>query len=325
MNIVKDLKILEEEFKFEPRNIEGRKEEKTKKLEPLLQQTHIKGCLDLHNTNITSLGNLEYIKGHLFNCKNLTSLGNLEYVGGILDLKGANLTSLGNLEHVEGCLILTNTNLTSLGNLKYVGDVLGISNTKITSLGNLKYVGNDLYLSGTNITYIDPSIKIKGMIYKAEKKFRTIKRFNEYYQDKQNLKEEFKFEPRRIEDRKEKQKDKKLKILTSYIHKFCNSEPELVEKFKKLFGVDKYMFREVMPDRSISGKILLYIFQMANSEDYFRILINDDRMISLSILDFDCKVKESFQTDLIFLNNFQDLVKRINNLKDSYNKDNYNE
>ena len=108
MNIVKELNILLEDFKFTPRRLESREEEKTKKLERLLQQTHIEDDLDLRGTNITSLGNLEYVEGSL----------------NLLD---------------------------------------------------------------TNITYIDPSIIIKGSIYKDNKTFQTIKSFNKYYQEKQNL------------------------------------------------------------------------------------------------------------------------------------------
>ena len=147
------------------------------------------------------------------------------------------------------------------------------------------------------------------------------------------LLEDFKFTPRRIEGRKEKQKDKKLKILTSYIHKFCNSEPELVEKFKKVFGVDKYAFREVMPKGSKSGTVLIYIFQTANrkdfsrilmpkanSEDYFRILITDDNYISLTIFSSDFEIKANHRTNISFLRNFQDIIKMIHNLKDNCNE-----
>ena len=176
---------LKEGFKFEPRRLEGREEEKTKKLELLLQQTHIEDDLDLSNTNVTSLGNLEYVGGsfYLLNTK-ITSLGNLKFVRGDLDLSNTKITSLGNLESVGGWIDLYNCkNLTSLGNLKYVGGYLDLDNTKIT--------------------YIDPSIIIKGSIYTDKKAFKTIEKFNKYYQDKQDLKEEFKFEPRRIKARED--------------------------------------------------------------------------------------------------------------------------
>ena len=83
MNIVKELNILLEDFKFTPRRIQGREEEKIKKLELLLQQTHIVGNLDLLNTNISDLGNLKSVEGwiNLSNAK-ITSLGNLVSVGG---------------------------------------------------------------------------------------------------------------------------------------------------------------------------------------------------------------------------------------------------
>ena len=255
---------LNEEFKFQPRRIQSREEEKTKKLERLLQQTHIEGDLDLRDTKITSLGNLKSVGGSLYlNGTNVTSLGNLRSVGGYLDLGGTKITSLGNLESVGGFLDLYNTNITSLGNLKSVGGYLSLRGTKITSLGklkfvvgvlnligctnltslgNLKSVGGYLYLNG-NITYIDPSIIIKSSIYKGQKVFKSIESFNEYYKDKQNLKEEFKFEPRRLNDRKILFSDIKSKYL-DYLKQNTFTDRGIYNTLKEL-GVKKVLKQNV--------------------------------------------------------------------------------
>ena len=211
---------LKEDFKFTPRRIQSREEEKTKKLELLLQQTHIEDNLFLRGTKITSLGNLTSVGGYLDleNCTNLTSLGNLESVGDDLNLYGCtNLSSLGNLTSVEGYFDLYGcTNLSSLGNLKSVGSYLDFVNCKnLTSLGNLRSVGSSLYLNG-NITYIDPSIIIKGKIYKGQNVFKSIESFNKFYQ-KENLKEEFKFQPRRIEGREDERNNKLNELLKQEI------------------------------------------------------------------------------------------------------------
>ena len=245
-SILLSKKINESEFKFTPRRIEGREEERIKKLELLLQQTHIEGDLDLSNSNITSLGNLKSVGGtlnlrntnitdlgnlkfvgnHFYLTNNkITSLGNLEFIGGSfnLDLESCrNLTSLGNLKSVGATFYIINTNIIDLGNLKSVDSNLIISGTKITSLDNLEYVGGTLDLAGTKITYIDPSITIIGEIRKTDytfksihNTFKNIKEFNEFHQ-RENLKEEFKFQPRRLEGREE-ERIKKLKRLLQQV------------------------------------------------------------------------------------------------------------
>ena len=259
MNIVKELNILLEDFKFTPRRLQSREEERIKKLELLLQQTHIKGDLNLNGcTNLTSLGNLTSVGGDfdLVNCTNLTSLGNLESVGGYLYLNSCtNLSSLGNLEYVEGNLDLNGTNITSLGNLKSVVGFLNIRKTNITSLDNLESVGRYLYLNG-NITYIDPSIIIKGSIYKGQNVFKSIESFNEYYKDKQNLNEDFKFEPRRLDGREEELKRKTKEIADAFwkvFKDFDTISSIIKKKFDHLYDV-----KEVSIDNGIDNGIDKY-------------------------------------------------------------------
>jgi hypothetical protein len=53
----------------------------------------IRGDLDLYNTPIKSLGNLEYVGGYLdLRYSPIESLGNLKYVGGYLDLANTPLS-----------------------------------------------------------------------------------------------------------------------------------------------------------------------------------------------------------------------------------------
>ena len=96
----------------------------------------VNGDLNLYETNITSLGNLQSVNGYLnlYGCANLISLGNLQSVKGYLDLEGcAKLTSLGNLQSVNGSLVLYGcANLTSLGNLQSVGGGLHLGKTSIS-------------------------------------------------------------------------------------------------------------------------------------------------------------------------------------------------
>jgi len=111
--------------------------------------------LNLYNSYITSLGNLQSVNGYLnlFGCDQLTSLGNLKSVNGYLDLRLCNqLTSLGNLQSVGG-------------NLKLYGCY------KLTSLGDLQSVDGWLNLNGTPLSekYSEEEIRqmvdVKGDIY----------------------------------------------------------------------------------------------------------------------------------------------------------------
>ena len=58
---------------------------------------------------------------------------NLIKVGGYLDLGDSQITSLNNLEYVGDNLYLENSQIKSLGNLKYVGYNLYLFNTPIPS------------------------------------------------------------------------------------------------------------------------------------------------------------------------------------------------
>lgn len=95
----------------------------------------INGSLDLEFCkNLTSLGNIEEIKGDLFlfGCEKIKSLGELEIIKGHL-IGNTELESLGKLKIIEGGLNLRRSiNIKDLGNLEYVGVEITISiNSKI--------------------------------------------------------------------------------------------------------------------------------------------------------------------------------------------------
>ena len=70
------------------------------------------GNLDLYESNIESLGNLQSVGGYLdLRLSKIESLGNLQSVGGDLDLFNTNIESLGNLQSVDGYLKLKYTPL----------------------------------------------------------------------------------------------------------------------------------------------------------------------------------------------------------------------
>jgi hypothetical protein len=104
--------------------------------------------------------------------KFLEKKGNPLYsIKGDLDLEDSSIESLGNLESVGGSLNLYNTQIESLGNLTSVGRSLDLRDTPIESLGNLTSVGGDLYLWDTplSINYTKKQIRkmvdVSGKIY----------------------------------------------------------------------------------------------------------------------------------------------------------------
>ncbi len=91
---------------------------------------------------------------------------------GDLNLYDTDITSLGNLQSVNGFLNLYYTDITSLGNLQSVnGGLVLYGCANLISLGNLQSVGGSLYLGGTPISkkYSEEEIRrmgdVKGNIY----------------------------------------------------------------------------------------------------------------------------------------------------------------
>jgi hypothetical protein len=94
----------------------------------------------------------------------IESLGNLQSVGGYLDLSHTPIESLGNLQSVGGFLYLGGTSIKSLGNLQSVGGDLDIYDTPIESLGNLTSVGGILGLLGTPLSKMYTKEQIRQMV-----------------------------------------------------------------------------------------------------------------------------------------------------------------
>jgi len=90
---------------------------------------------------------------------------------GILNLKDTQIKSLGNLQSVGGNLDLYKTSIKSLDNLTSVGGYLDLENTQIESLGNLQSVGGDLFIGNTpiskkySIEEIRQMVEVGGNIY----------------------------------------------------------------------------------------------------------------------------------------------------------------
>jgi hypothetical protein len=93
----------------------------------------IGGDLDLRETQIESLGNLQSVGGNLYlGGTSIKSLGNLQSVGGDLDLYDTPIESLGNLQSVGGILGLFGASIKSFGNLQSIGGSLNLHNTQLS-------------------------------------------------------------------------------------------------------------------------------------------------------------------------------------------------
>jgi hypothetical protein len=126
----------------------------------------VDGYLDLSNSQIEDLGDLEEV-GWILYLKNtpIKSLGKLKRVGGSLYLYNSQIEDLGNLEEVRGDLHLENTPIKSLGKLKRVGGSLDLSNSQIEDLGDLEEVGLSLHLENTPIKSLGKLKRVGGSLY----------------------------------------------------------------------------------------------------------------------------------------------------------------
>ena len=115
----------------------------------------IVGDVDLRGSqDIFNLENLVGVEGDLdLSDSTIESLGELEYVAGNLTLYDSfYIKTLGNLKKVDGYLNLFNSHIESLGELEYVGGGLNLMDCKkIKTLGKLKFVGGGLNIVYTNI------------------------------------------------------------------------------------------------------------------------------------------------------------------------------
>jgi hypothetical protein len=113
----------------------------------------VEGELDLYDSSIESLGDLEFV-GYLtlWRCKNIKTLGKLKKVEGDLNLRYSSIESLGELQFVNGRFSLFGCkNIKTLGKLKKVEGGLNLNYSSIESLGELEFVEGDLWIAGANI------------------------------------------------------------------------------------------------------------------------------------------------------------------------------
>jgi hypothetical protein len=116
-------------------------------------QYSIGGDLDLRETQIESLGNLQSVGGKLYlGGTSIKSLGNLQSVGGDFSLRNTEIESLGNLTSVGGGLGLFGTSIKSFGNLQSIGGSLNLHNTQLSKkytreeIRQMVNVGGEIYL-----------------------------------------------------------------------------------------------------------------------------------------------------------------------------------
>jgi hypothetical protein len=88
----------------------------------------VEGELDLYDSSIVSLGELEYVGGDLklWDCQNIKTLGKLKKVEGYLSLSFSSIESLGELEFVGGGLYFNETNIppSEFDNIEVGGDII---------------------------------------------------------------------------------------------------------------------------------------------------------------------------------------------------------
>lgn len=173
MRLLGLLRIIEDEFILQEQEekIRLKQQEGLQRIEKYIADGS-KGDLNLQNTYITTLGELESVDGALFMTNTLVkTLGKLKYVKGSLYADGVPLTSLGKLEVCYRTLDLTDTLVKSLGVLELVGGDLYIENTPLKSLGNLKKVNKNMYAEGSTLLnyytakQIYEKIDVRGKIY----------------------------------------------------------------------------------------------------------------------------------------------------------------
>jgi hypothetical protein len=137
----------------------------------------IDGNLDLINTNVMSLGNLESVSGYvdLRYCDSLIDLGKLKKVGGSLDLSKTKIDNLGNLEEVRIYLDVSESLIEDFGKLIKVGGHINLWGTKnFKSLGNLEEVGGYLYAADTQIKSLENLKTIGGYLDISNTEIKTL-------------------------------------------------------------------------------------------------------------------------------------------------------
>jgi hypothetical protein len=100
--------------------------------------------------------------------EDIFDLGNLVGVEGYLNLDESSIESLGDLEFVDGYLGLYDCkDIKTLGKLKKVGWFLNLIKSSIESLGELEFVGDNLDATNTKIPQSEINkVNVVGKIYR---------------------------------------------------------------------------------------------------------------------------------------------------------------
>ena len=100
--------------------------------------------------------------------EDIFDLGNLVGVEGYLNLDESSIESLGDLEFVDGYLGLYGCkDIKTLGKLKKVGWFLNLIKSSIESLGELEFVGDNLDATNTKIPQSEINkVNVVGKIYR---------------------------------------------------------------------------------------------------------------------------------------------------------------
>lgn len=124
--------------------------------------SEIKGDVDLENSNLENLGNLEIIEGNAYfgnvkqietpygiqtySCKasKIKNLGKLQTIKGNAYFDGCEIKSLNNLSSIGGKASCKGSKIEDLGELVLVGGTLNILDTSIKNLGKLMFC-NTIY------------------------------------------------------------------------------------------------------------------------------------------------------------------------------------
>ena len=143
--------LLKENNILVPRNLDSRIE-KQKRIDVQRIQEYIKngskGDLDLRGTLLTKLPD------------------NLTKVDEVLNIIESNIEDLNNLEYVGEYLFTSKSKLRSLPpKLTRIGRGLSLTGCPIDNIDNLKYVGGNLLINGTKIDELPKGLVVGGWIY----------------------------------------------------------------------------------------------------------------------------------------------------------------
>lgn len=126
----------------------------------------INGNLDLSDSSILSLGNLQEVKGslNLYLSKSIIDLGQLKNIYGNLTINSIKIKSTGLLRLIKGdCRLIECTSLITLNKLKKVSGILNLYYcSSLKSLGKLKMRDNlIIYVNDSGITksYVNENFK----------------------------------------------------------------------------------------------------------------------------------------------------------------------